>query len=161
MMPQSPLVASLTSPTSPTSPTPPPWWKGNSPPLNYEFMEVACSISLLCYDVEMPYELANMIMAILCNSYVVDPIFIGRSMRCESLSCSCCMSRWILLPRSLLLVVIQLLCESMCGEWCVLDGVTWYVVVVNCDNNFTSCYGVYQFHCYLTMEKKNTCAISF
>jgi hypothetical protein len=31
----------------------------------------------LCYDVWMPYELPNMIMAISCNSYVVDPYFIG------------------------------------------------------------------------------------
>jgi hypothetical protein len=48
----------------------------------------------------MPYELPNMIMAILCNSYVVDPYFIGWPMRCEPLSCSWCMSRCILLPYS-------------------------------------------------------------
>jgi hypothetical protein len=33
----------------PTSPTPPPWWRGSSPPLNYGFVAVAWSISLLCY----------------------------------------------------------------------------------------------------------------
>jgi hypothetical protein len=41
----------VTFPTSPTSPTPPPWWRGSSPPLDYCFVAVACSISLLCYDV--------------------------------------------------------------------------------------------------------------
>jgi hypothetical protein len=45
---ESPSVASL---TSSTSPTPSPWWIGSSPPLDYEFVAVACSISLLCYDV--------------------------------------------------------------------------------------------------------------
>jgi hypothetical protein len=39
-----------------------------------------------------------MIMAILCNSYMVDPYFIGCSMRCDILLCSQCMSRCILLP---------------------------------------------------------------
>jgi hypothetical protein len=67
------------------------------------------------------------------------------------------MSRCILLPRSFLLVLIQLICESMRGMVCI----RWsnLVVVVNCDNNFMFCYGVYQFHCYLTREKKNVCAV--
>jgi hypothetical protein len=46
-----PELPPVTSPTSPTSPTPPPWWRGSSTPLYYGFMAVACSISLLCYDV--------------------------------------------------------------------------------------------------------------
>jgi hypothetical protein len=33
------------------------------------------------------------------------------------------------------------------------------VVVVNCDNKFTTCYGVCQFRSYLTRDKKNACAI--
>jgi hypothetical protein len=33
------------------------------------------------------------------------------------------------------------------------------VVGVNCDNNFMFCYGVYQFRCYLSREKKIACAI--
>jgi hypothetical protein len=48
--------------------------------------------------------------------------FIGWFMRYEP---SWWISRCILLPHSLLLVMIKLLCESMCGGWCVLDGVTW------------------------------------
>jgi hypothetical protein len=39
----------IASPTSPTSPTPPPWWRGSSPPLDYRFVAVAWSFSLLCY----------------------------------------------------------------------------------------------------------------
>jgi hypothetical protein len=62
---------------------------------------------------------------ILYNSYVVDLYFIGWSMSCDVLLCSWCISRCILLPRSLLLVLIQLVCESVRGGWCVLDGVTW------------------------------------
>jgi hypothetical protein len=52
------------------------------------------------------------------------------------------MSRCILLPYSLLLVLIQLVCESMRGMMCI----RWsnLVVVVNCDNNFMTCYGVCQ-----------------
>jgi hypothetical protein len=33
------------------------------------------------------------------------------------------------------------------------------VVVVDCDSNFMSYYGVYPFRCYLTREEKITCAI--
>jgi hypothetical protein len=47
-LPESPPVASL---TSPTSPTPPPSWRGSDPPLDYGFVTVACSISLSFYDV--------------------------------------------------------------------------------------------------------------
>jgi hypothetical protein len=61
---------------------------------------------------------------ILCNSYMVDLYFIGWSMRCDMFLCSWCMSRCILLPCSLLLVLIQHLCESTRGGWCALDGVT-------------------------------------
>jgi hypothetical protein len=55
---------------------------------------------------------------------VVDLYFIGWSMRCDMLLCSWCMSRYILLPGSLLLVLIQHVCESARGGWCVLDEVT-------------------------------------
>jgi hypothetical protein len=55
---------------------------------------------------------------ILCNSYMVDPYLIGWSMLY-----SICMSRCILFPRSLLLVLIQHVCEGARGGWCVLDGV--------------------------------------
>jgi hypothetical protein len=61
---------------------------------------------------------------ILYNSYVVDLYFIEWSMRYDMLLCSRCMSRCILLPRYLLLVLIQHVCESARGGWCVLDGVT-------------------------------------
>jgi hypothetical protein len=44
-----PEPSPITSPTSPTSPTLPPWWRGSSPPLEYGFVAVAWSISLLCY----------------------------------------------------------------------------------------------------------------
>jgi hypothetical protein len=57
------------------------------------------------------------------------------------------MSRCILLSHSLLLVLIQHVCESARGGWCVLDGVTrysdWIVT------------GVLPFHGYLTRDKKN------
>jgi hypothetical protein len=33
------------------------------------------------------------------------------------------------------------------------------VVVLNCDNNFMTCYGVFQFRSYVTREKNNACAI--
>jgi hypothetical protein len=59
-------IAPVASPTSPTSPTPPSWWRGSSPPLDYGFVAVACSISLLCYDVTWLWH-------ILCNFYVVNP----------------------------------------------------------------------------------------
>jgi hypothetical protein len=85
---------------------------------------VAWSISVLCCDFYMPYELPIMIMAILYNFFVVDPYFIRWFMRCEYLSCSWCMSRCILLSHSLLLVLIKHVCESMRWGWCVLDGVT-------------------------------------
>jgi hypothetical protein len=68
------------------------------------------------------------------------------------------MSRFILLPCYLLLVMIQLVCEGIMWMVCI----RWsnvVVVVVNCDSNFMFCYGVYQFRCYLTREKKNACAI--
>jgi hypothetical protein len=29
-------------------------------------------------------------------------------------------------PRSEVLVLIQLVCKNMCGEICVLDGVAWF-----------------------------------
>jgi hypothetical protein len=45
---ESPTVASPTSPTSPPS-TPP--WRGSSPPLDYGFVAISCSISLLCFNV--------------------------------------------------------------------------------------------------------------
>jgi hypothetical protein len=47
-----------------------------------------------------------------------------------------------MLPRSLLLVLIQLVCESMRGVVCI----RWsnLVVVVNCDSNFMTFYGVCQ-----------------
>jgi hypothetical protein len=47
-----------------------------------------------------------------------------------------------MLPRSLLLVLIQLVCESMRGMVCI----RWsnLVVVVNCDSNFMTFYGVCQ-----------------
>jgi hypothetical protein len=61
---------------------------------------------------------------ILCNSYVVDLYFTGWSMRCDMLLCSWCMTRCILLPHYLLLVMTKHVCESMRGGWCVLDGVT-------------------------------------
>jgi hypothetical protein len=61
---------------------------------------------------------------ILCNSYVVDLYFIGWSMGCDMLLCFWCMSICILLPHSLLLVLIQHVCENAKGGWCVLDGVT-------------------------------------
>jgi hypothetical protein len=62
---------------------------------------------------------------ILYNSYMVDLYFIGWSMRCDMLLCSWCMSRFILLPNYLLLVLIQHVCESARGGGCgVLDGVT-------------------------------------
>jgi hypothetical protein len=43
----------------------------------YGFVVVACSISIMCCDFWMSYELPNMIMAILCNSYVVNPYIIS------------------------------------------------------------------------------------
>jgi hypothetical protein len=73
-------------------------------------------------------------------------------MRCESLLCSLYMSRCILLPCSLLLVLIQLVCENMRGVMCII----WsnLVVVMSYDNNFMTCYGVCQFCSYLTRDKK-------
>jgi hypothetical protein len=56
---------------------------------------------------------------ILCNSYVVDLYIIGWLMRCDMLLCSWCMSRCILLPHSLLLVLIQHVCESERGIVCI------------------------------------------
>jgi hypothetical protein len=68
------------------------------------------------------------------------------------------MSRCTFLPSYLLLVLIQLVCEGMMGMVCTRWS-NLVVVVVNCDSNFMFCYGVYQFRCYLTREKKNACAI--
>jgi hypothetical protein len=67
------------------------------------------------------------------------------------------MSRCILLPHSLLLILIQLVCESMRGMVCI----RWsnLVVVVNCDSNFMICYGSLQIHSYLTRDKNNACDI--
>jgi hypothetical protein len=72
-----PEPSPVASPTSPTSPTPPPWWRWSIPPLNYRFVVVAWSISLLCYVDYMPYELPNMIITILCNSIWCILSFIG------------------------------------------------------------------------------------
>jgi hypothetical protein len=82
----------------------------------------------------MSYELPNMIMAILFNSYVLDPYFIGWSVRCEHLSCSWCMNRCILLSCSYYLFLSNLLWEHVWGMVCVI----WsnLVVIVACDNNF-------------------------
>jgi hypothetical protein len=69
------------------------------------------------------------------------------------------MNRCILLPCFLLLVLIQLACESMRGTVCI----RWsnLVVVVNYDINFLFCYGVYQFCCNLTRgEKECMCYVS-
>jgi hypothetical protein len=44
----------------------------------------------------------------------------------------------------------------VCGMVCVR---CINLVVVDCDSNFMSYHGVYQFRCYLTRETKNTCAI--
>jgi hypothetical protein len=60
------------------------------------------------------------------------------------------MSRFILLPHSLLLILIQLVYESMRGMVCRWSNL---VVAVNCDNNFMFCYGVYQFRSYLARKK--------
>jgi hypothetical protein len=62
-----------------------------------------------------------------------------------------------LLSRSLLLVLIQLLCERMRGMVCI----RWsnLVVLVNCDINFMACYGVCQFQSYLPRDINNACAI--
>jgi hypothetical protein len=57
---------------------------------------------------------------ILCNFYVVDLYIIGWLMRCDMLFCSWRMSRCIFSPHSLLLVLIQHVCEGMWGVWCVL-----------------------------------------
>jgi hypothetical protein len=46
-------------------------------------------------------------------------------MKTKPLLCSWCIDRCMVLHRSLLLVMLKLLCESMCEGWCVLDGVTW------------------------------------
>jgi hypothetical protein len=103
----------------------PPSWRGSIPPLDYGLVAVACSISLLCYDcLDAIWAVQHDLWHILCNSYLEDLYFIGWSMRCDMLLCSWCMSRCILLPRSLLLVLIQHVCESTRGGWCVLDGVT-------------------------------------
>jgi hypothetical protein len=56
---------------------------------------------------------------IVCNSCVVDLYIIGWLMRCDMLLCSWCMSRCILSPRSLLLVLIQHVCEGMRGMMCI------------------------------------------
>jgi hypothetical protein len=93
-------------------------------PLDYEFVRVACSISILCYDcldaiwaaqhdygtyyvISMwwMFILSDDLWDLICY-YVLD------------------MSRCILSPRSLLLVLIQHVCESARGGWCVLNGVT-------------------------------------
>ena len=44
-----PESSPIASPPSPTSSTPPPWWRGSSPPLDYGFVAVAWSTSLLYY----------------------------------------------------------------------------------------------------------------
>jgi hypothetical protein len=44
-------VALDASPPSPTSTPSSPLWRGSSPPLDYGFVAVACSISLLCFNV--------------------------------------------------------------------------------------------------------------
>jgi hypothetical protein len=55
------------------SPSPPmtlpssPSWRGSSPPLDYGFVAVANCISLLFFIVLAPYELHNMIMAIVVS----------------------------------------------------------------------------------------------
>jgi hypothetical protein len=116
---ESPPVA---SPTSPTSPTPPAWW-GSSPPLDYGFVAVAWSLSctmtsrchMSCQTWLWPYYVILVwwilillddlwdvklyhILNVWVNSYCY-PIIIT----CSNQTC----------------------CESMCGGWCVLDGVTW------------------------------------
>jgi hypothetical protein len=55
----------------------------------------------------------------LCNSYVVDLYIIGWLMRCNMLLCSWYMSRCIFLPHSLLLVLIQHVCEGMRDMMCI------------------------------------------
>jgi hypothetical protein len=57
-------------------------------------------------------------------------------MKSGHLLCSWCIDRCILLPRSLLLVMIKLLYESMYRVWCIRWTNT--IVVVNCDSNFIS-----------------------
>ena len=79
-LPELPPVA---PPPSPTTPAPSPWWRGSSPPLDYGFVEVAWSKSLLFFIVLEPYELPYMIMAIFCNTYVVDLYSMIWSMRLE------------------------------------------------------------------------------
>jgi hypothetical protein len=154
MLPKSPPV---TSPTSLTSPTPTPWWRGSSPSLDYGLVAVSCSIYLYAMMFRCHMSCPTWLCHILCNYYVVDPYFIRWSMSCDTLLCSWCMIRCILLPRSLLLVLIQLVCEIMMRMVCI--RLSNLVVVVNCDSNFMTCYGAYQFRSYLTRDKKNACAI--
>jgi hypothetical protein len=71
-----------------------------------------------CFD-----EVSNIIIA---HIYMVNLYFIRWSMRYDMLLCFLCMSRCILLPYFLLLVLIQHIYESTRGGWCVLDGVTRY-----------------------------------
>jgi hypothetical protein len=87
---------------------------------NLEMLQSLSSASMLRHHMSC----TTWLWCILCNSYAVDLYFIGWSMRCDMLLCSWCMSRCILLSRSLLLVLIQHVCESARGGWCVLDGVT-------------------------------------
>ena len=70
------------SPSSPTSPSPSPWWRGSSPPLDYGFVAVAWSLSLVP-------SLFRTIWAALhdyghiCNSYVGDLCFMRWYLRLE------------------------------------------------------------------------------
>jgi hypothetical protein len=80
-------------------------------------------ISLLFFIVLAPYELHNMIMAIFVS--LLSWIFLWVNI--WDCNCSLIFSVWVdayYVPISCLLVMIKHVYESMCGETCVLVGVT-------------------------------------
>jgi hypothetical protein len=114
---ESPPVASPPSPMS-TPPSPP--WRGSSPPLDYGFVAIACPISSCTSLFRHHMSCPTWLWCIVCNSYMVDLYIIGWLMRCDMLLCSWRMSRCIFSPYSLLLVLIQHVCEGMWEGWYVL-----------------------------------------